>query len=320
MLRLMRAAGLACALGLGFLVAGCGGSDDDHHPPATVADVAQGDPRFTTLLAAVEAADLGDALTGDGPITLFAPTNDAFAALLDELGVTQDELLANTDLLRAVLTYHVLPAEVPAADVPLGSPITTVQGGYFKIDEVDGGLVITDGRNRSSNVVQTDLQAGNGVVHVIDRVLLPADKTVVETAQAAADATPPQFTILVEALTAAGLVDTLSGDGPFTVFAPTDAAFAALLDELGISKADLLANTDLLTQVLTYHVVPGLVLKADVPVDTAITTVEGGTFSIDADGVITDGRGRTANLVATDTLASNGVIHVIDRVILPAAE
>ena len=129
----------------------------------------------------------------------------------------------------------------------------------------------------------------------------------------------PRFSILVEAVVAAGLAATLQGPGPFTVFAPTDAAFAALLSELGISKQALLADTALLTQVLTYHVVPARVLAAQIPVGTPITTVQGQSFTISPALQITDQRGRVANITATDLLASNGVIHVIDRVLLPAA-
>lgn len=120
-------------------------------------------------------------------------------------------------------------------------------------------------------------------------------------------------------MVAAGLVDPLKSSGPFTVFAPTNAAFAALLAELGVTKQALLANTALFTAVLTYHVVPGRVLKADVPINTPIRTVQGQTFSIDATLKITDQRSRMANIVATDVFTSNGVIHVIDKMILPAA-
>jgi uncharacterized surface protein with fasciclin (FAS1) repeats len=130
--------------------------------------------------------------------------------------------------------------------------------------------------------------------------------------------TQANLSILVEAVVAADLATTLSGPGPFTVFAPTNDAFAALLTELGISKAALLADKPLLTKVLTYHVVSGKVLKAQVPVNTPITTVEGETFTVSSAFVITDQRGRTANITATDVAASNGVVHVIDKVILPA--
>ncbi|MBK9361435.1 MAG: fasciclin domain-containing protein [Rubrivivax sp.] len=299
---------LALVATTSFLAA-CGGGDD--HPSSTLA-VAQGDARFSILVEAVNAAGLADTLAGPGPLTVFAPTNDAFAALLTELGVTKDALLANKPLLTAVLTYHVLPAKVERAQVPLGQPVTTVQGGIFKVDAVGQNLVITDGRNRTATITATDVQAGNGVVHVIDRVILPADKTIVQTAQAL-----PQFSILVEAVVAADLAGALSGSGPFTVFAPTNDAFAALLAELGVSKDALLADKALLTQVLTYHVVPARVLKAQVPVGTPITSLQGQTFTIDATLAITDQRGRKAGIAATDVLASNGVIHVIDKVILP---
>ncbi|MDB5938165.1 MAG: fasciclin, partial [Polaromonas sp.] len=160
----------------------------------------------------------------------------------------------------------------------------------------------------------TDIQAGNGVVHVVDRVLLPADRNIVQTAQAL-----PQFSILVEAVVAANLQGTLSGTGPFTVFAPTNDAFAALLAELGVSKAALLANTALLTRVLTYHVVPGRVLQAEIPLGSNIATVQGNTLRVNADLTITDQRSRSSKIIATDVLTSNGVVHAIDRVILPAA-
>jgi uncharacterized surface protein with fasciclin (FAS1) repeats len=298
------------ACSVAFLAACGGGSDDDLF---TVLGVAKEDPQFSILAEAVTAADLDATLNGPGPFTVFAPTNTAFAALLTELGVTKEQLLADKALLTAVLTYHVLPAEVPKAAVPVGKAITTVQGGIFKIEAgANGALTIQDGRNRIANIVATDVEARNGVVHVIDKVILPADKTLVQTAQAL-----PQFSILVEAVVAAGLVDALSGAGPFTVFAPTNDAFAALLAELGVSKDALLADKALLTKVLTYHVVPARVLKAQVPVGTPITSLQGDSFTIDATLSITDQAGRTASIVATDVLASNGVIHVIDKVILP---
>lgn len=306
---------LAAALAAVALMAGCGGDDDPPplSPVGNVVQVAQGDARFSILAEAVVAADLATTLSGTGPYTVFAPTNDAFAALLTELGITKAQLLADKPLLTAVLKYHVLPARVFRSGVPAGLPITPLEGGIFKVDSVGGNLVITDGRNRTSRIVITDVPANNGVVHAIDKVILPANKNVVETAVAT-----PSFSILVEAVTAANLGGTLSGTGPFTVFAPTDTAFAALLAELGVTKEQLLADTALLTKVLTYHVVPGRVLKAAVPVGTPITTVQGETFTVNASLAITDRRNRTANITATDVLASNGVIHVIDKVILPA--
>ena len=293
------------------LVAACGGSDDP--VAANIVETAKADAKFSILVEAVVAADLATTLSGPGPFTVFAPTNDAFAALLTELGLTKAQLLADKALLTSVLTYHVLPSKVLKAGVPAGKAITTVQGGIFKIDAVGADLVITDGRNRTARITATDLATSNGVIHVIDKVLLPANKNIVQTAAAT-----PALSILVEAVTAANLGATLSGTGPFTVFAPTNTAFAALLTELGITKAALLADSALLTKVLTYHVLPSRVLKADVPVGPAITTVQGETFTVNASLVITDRRARTSNITATDVLTSNGVVHLIDKVILPA--
>jgi uncharacterized surface protein with fasciclin (FAS1) repeats len=297
---------------LSFLAA-CGGSDE-----VDIVKTAQSDPQFSILVEAVTAANLGATLSGPGPLTVFAPTNTAFAALLTELGISKEALLADKALLTAVLTYHVVPARVLASEVPIGKAVTTAQGGVFKVDAVNGGLRITDGRNRASTIVRTDIGTSNGIIHAIDKVLLPANRTVVQTAVAQSTATPPQFTVLVEAVVAAGLADTLGSAGPFTVFAPTDAAFTALLAELGVTKAALLADKALLTRVLTYHVVPGRVLKADIVPGTPVTTVQGQTFTVTPALAINDRRGRSANIVSTDVLASNGVIHAIDRVILPS--
>ena len=274
--------------------------------------LAQATPDLSILVEAVVAAGLVDTLKGTGPFTVFAPTNAAFAAALPELGLTKAQLLANKPLLTTVLTYHVLPARVASTAIPFGKAITTVQGSILKIDNVAGAVVITDGRNRTSKVVTPDVSASNGVVHIVDKVILPADKNIVQTAQSL-----PQFSILVEAVVAANLQGTLSGTGPFTVFAPTNTAFANLLTELGVTKDALLANTPLLTKVLTYHVVSGRFLKAEVPLNTAITTVQGDTLTVGSNLAITDQRARASNITATDVLTSNGVIHVVDRVILP---
>ena len=300
---------LLIVAGIGLLAA-CGGNDD----PPSVVDVVRDDSRYSILVQAIDTAELGGTLASEGPYTLFAPTDEAFAALLAELGLTSQQLLADRPLLTAVLTYHVLPARVSRADVPLGRAITTVQGGVFKVEAAGGSLVITDGRNRSSRISATDSAARNGVVHTVDRVLLPANRDIVQTAQAVAD-----FSILVEAVVAAGLQDALSGAGPLTVFAPTNAAFAALLNELGLSKAELLANVPLLRQVLTYHVVDGRALRADIVPGQPVATLSGRSFTIDAGLAITDGLGRRAQIGPADLFTSNGVIHVIDRVILPAA-
>ena len=203
------------------------------------------------------------------------------------------------------LKYHVLGASVPKASVPLGKAITPLAGGIFKIDAVGAGMVVTDGRNRKANITSTDVMASNGLIHVIDKVLLPPDKNIVQTAQAL-----PQFSILVEAVLAANLQGALSAAGPLTVFAPTNDAFAALLTELGMTKAQLLANTPLLTKVLT---VAGKVMAKDVKAGK-VKTVQGSELTLSTTGgVMVDG----AKVIAADIVADNGVIHVIDSVVLP---
>ena len=301
---------IAAAVGASTtLLQACGGGDDE--PQRNIVEVAQNTPDLSILVEAVVAAGLAPTLS-TGKLTVFAPTNAAFAALLAELGVTKEALLADKALLTAVLTYHVLGSNVPLANVPVGKAISPLAGGFFKIESL-GGLKITDGRNRVGNVTAPDIQASNGVVHLVDRVLLPANKDIVATAQSL-----PDFSILVEAVVAAGLVETLQSAGPFTVFAPTNAAFAALLGELGVGKDALLADKALLTKVLTYHVVGSRVLKAEVPVGSAIATVQGQTFMVDASLKITDQKQRVTGIVTTDVFTSNGVIHVVDRVLLPA--
>lgn len=163
---------LALAAGVTLpLLQACGGGDD--HEPGTVVALAAGDSRFSILVEAVTAAGLVDTLNGPGPFTVFAPTNDAFVALLGELNLTKEALLANTALLTSVLTYHVVPGALRAKDVaalPKPASVATVQGGAFT---VNGDLNITDGRNRNARLVITDLVASNGVIHAIDSVLLP---------------------------------------------------------------------------------------------------------------------------------------------------
>ena len=268
-----------------------------------IVDTAVGAGSFKTLVAAVQAAGLVDTLKGAGPFTVFAPTDAAFAKLPEG---TVESLLKpeNKAKLQAILTYHVVAGKVKAADVVKLSSATTVQGQQVDI-AVKNGKVSVD----NANVVKTDIETSNGVIHVIDSVLLPADKDIVDTAVGAGS-----FKTLVAAVQAAGLVDTLKEDGPFTVFAPTDEAFGKLPEG---TVAHLLKpeNRDQLVAILTYHVVAGKVMASDVVKISSAKTVNGksATVKVGDAGVMIDG----ANLVATDIETSNGVIHVIDSVILP---
>jgi transforming growth factor-beta-induced protein len=282
-------------------------------PPAkNIVETAIANPQFSTLVAAVQAAGLVDTLSGPGPFTVFAPTNAAFEALLAELGLTAPQLLANKPLLTQVLTYHVLASRTLAEGLTSGLALATVQGQPVRFQRGTAGLNVLDARNRAAGVVTADVVASNGVIHAIDKVILPTDRNLVQLAQSL-----PQFSILVEAVVAADLQGALSGTGPFTVFAPTNDAFAALLHELNITKAALLADKPLLTKVLTYHVVPSQVLSSGIPFGQPVTSLQGQTFVIGRDLKITDQRARQAGIVATDVPASNGVVHVIDKVILP---
>lgn len=138
----------------------------------SIAELAAGNEKLTILTAALKAAGLDTMMMDAGEYTVFAPTDDAFAALLTKLGVTKDELLANTDLLKTVLPYHVVPMVVKAADIPYGTDIKTVNGQTISISDAN---VITDASGNTANIVGTDVMATNGVVHVIDTVLLPKE-------------------------------------------------------------------------------------------------------------------------------------------------
>jgi uncharacterized surface protein with fasciclin (FAS1) repeats len=302
------------ALGATVVLPACGGGGGGGFVPVVpnLVQSAQTKPELSVFVEALSAADLNATLQGSGPYTVFAPTNDAFTALLGELGLSKDALLANKPLLTTVLKYHVLSGAVRKSDIPLGKAIVPLAGGFFKIEAAGSALKLTDGRNRVTSVLSTDGGALNGVLHTVDRVLLPANQDIVQTAQAT-----PSLSILVEAVVVAGLADTLKGPGPYTVFAPTNAAFAALLAELGLTKDALLADTALLTKVLTYHVLPARVLKAEIPLDTPIPSVQGQTIIINSSLQVIDQRGRSSGIAATDIFNTNGVVHVIDKVLLP---
>lgn len=152
------------------LLAACGGGDDDEHAPPTIVATAQATPNLSILVEAVVAANLAGTLSAPGPLTVFAPTNNAFAALLTELGVTKEALLADKSLLTTVLTYHVVSGRVLKDQVPINTPIATLQGATFT---VGADLRITDGRRRSAAILATDILCSNGVVHIIDKVILP---------------------------------------------------------------------------------------------------------------------------------------------------
>ncbi len=269
-------------------------------PPADIVDTAIADGRFTTLVAAVQAAGLVDALKADGPLTVFAPTDDAFSKLPEG---TVEALLADPEALANILLYHVVDGRMMASEVVGMEKVVALQGKSAVISQ-DMGKVMID----NAEIVITDILTSNGVIHVIDSVILPPND-IVETAIA-----DGRFTTLVAALQAADLVETLQGEGPFTVFAPTDDAFA----KLPAGTVDTLLkpeNLDQLKSILLYHVVAGKVMAADVVTLESAETVLGQDVIIK----VTDGKVfiNDSEVIITDIETSNGVIHVIDTVLLP---
>jgi len=266
--------------------------------PASIVQTAVSAGKFNTLVAAVKAADLVEALEGEGPFTVFAPSDEAFAKLP---AGTVEALLENKEKLTSILLYHVVPGKVMAKDAVKLTSAKTLLGQDLPIAAGEGVQV------GGANVVATDIECTNGVIHVIDSVIMPKD--IVGIAAGSSD-----FSTLVAAVKAAGLVETLQGDGPFTVFAPTNAAFAKIP---AATLNDLLKpeNKAKLQAILTYHVVPGKVMAKDVVGLKSAKSVEGGKIKISVkDGaVMVD----DANVTATDIVALNGVIHVIDTVIMP---
>ena len=258
---------------------------------------------FKTLATALGAADLAGVLKGDGPFTVFAPTDDAFAKL--PAGTVETLLKPeNKQQLVDVLTYHVVAGKVPAAQVVKLSGASTLNGQRADI-KVEGGAVSVD----AANVIKTDINCSNGIIHVIDQVILPASDDIPTTAVKAGS-----FTTLVAAVKAAGLAEALTGKGPFTVFAPTDEAFGKL-PEGTLQSLLQPENKGKLAAILKYHVVPGRVYSPDALKAGSAKTLQGDAIRIGITGGAATVNG--AKLVATDLDASNGVIHVIDSVLLP---
>ena len=303
-----RSSALTLSLFLAFSLMACDSSDVEPEPqPDPIGTLAANTAQLSTLTAALQAADLVDALNGPGPFTVFAPVNSAFDALGGDV-VGQLLEPSNEAILSKVLTYHVVPGRIMAADLSDGQTAATLQGESVTFD-IDGSTVTIDG----VRIIQTDIMAGNGVVHLIDGVLTtPLD--LVDTA------TIQGFDNLVAAVASAGLVDALRADGPLTVFAPTDQAFEDAASALGLSLSELLALPNL-DDILLYHVVSGAVPSSALSDGQVVTTLNGASFAIDLGSgaaIDTDQDGTSdANIVATDVNVKNGIIHVLDAVLLP---
>merc|ERR1711879_585513 len=281
--------------------------------------LAQANEDLSTLVAAVVAADLADTLSGAGPFTLFAPTNEGF----DKLPAgTVDSLLKpeNKAQLADILTYHVLGSEVKSTDLKPFQRVPTVEGKNLHVIAYDGKVKVGPSIKELKNVVAADNLASNGVAHIIDGVMLPPSKVeaskpnIVELAQSVDD-----LSTLVTAVVAADLADTLSSPGPFTVFAPTNEGFAAL--PAGTVDALLKPeNKAQLADILTFHVLPEQVLSTDLKTYQRVATVEGKHLDVIKShaGVHVGADLKSLKKVTSaDNLASNGVAHIIDGVMLP---
>ena len=289
-----------------FTLSSC--DDDDIKPEdKNIVEIASEDAQFTTLVSALERTGLDATLTSLNNVTVFAPTNAAFNALGVDLGTISDEALTE------ILLYHVISARIPSTDIADGQTYVSTAAATgpdanalsVLVENTGGNVTI----NASVNVVQTDIVGKNGIIHVVDAVIMPLD--VVGHASANTN-----FSELVGALVAADgdLVGALSATGPFTVFAPLNSAFEA------ISTVVAGLTPEQLAQVLTYHVVAGSNVRSSALTDgMEVTSLNGAVFTINLGNevTITDTQGNTATVVLTDVQATNGVIHVLDRVILP---
>ena len=258
-----------------------------------------------TLTAAITAAGLVETLQGSGPYTVFAPTDAAFSAIQSDV----DNLLKpeNKNELAKVLTCHVVKGKMMANDLKKDQELTALDGSKLKVTMMnDGKIMVGD-----AHITVADVAASNGVVHMIDKVILPA-KPEVKAKDIVGIASESAKT-LAAAVTAAGLIETLQGAGPYTVFAPTDAAFADIQKDVdNLMKPE---NKTKLSKILTYHVISGKTMAADLQDGQMITTVEGSKLKV----TIKDGKVMIngANVISADIPASNGVIHVIDKVVMP---
>ncbi|WP_158293159.1 fasciclin domain-containing protein [Tamlana fucoidanivorans] len=276
-------------------------------PNLTIAGIAGSSDDFSILFDAVVKANLGGILTDGGPFTVFAPTNKAFMDLLEATPYNSLDDIP-MDVLTQILLYHVVDGYVFSNQLMNGF-VPTLNGAavYVNLDMAPM-VYINDSKVKISNV-----QATNGVIHAIDKVLMPPTMNLVETA-ASFD---PEFSLLLTAANAAGLGDTLSNGGPFTVFAPTNQAFLNFLNLSDLEEAKGVIqglDTTVLTNILLYHVVEGRVYSSDLS-SGSVTTLNG-NFDLDLSSLTIDGNAMLIPELL-NVQATNGVIHVVDAVLMP---
>lgn len=291
-----------------LLSASCSDDDDDNGTSdKNIVEIAQGTPSLSTLVDALVAADLTDALSGDGPFTVFAPSNDAFAKLDPDV---LNNIISTPSLLTSLLQYHVAGAELTSGQ--LNGTVQTLLSGQTLDAENAGGVTI----NGTANVTTADVLASNGIIHVIDEVLIPEDFYAQTLAQIVAGS--PDHTILLSALAKPELSDLLAAANDptqdLTVFAPTNTAFEGVLAALNKTSIDDIP-VELLKEIVTYHIL-GMAVSSDQLVNGDVETLlPGESVTVD----LTDGvKINNANVTAADLKAVNGVAHVVDAVLLPS--
>ncbi|QDO92799.1 hypothetical protein FNB79_02010 [Formosa sediminum] len=322
-----------------FVITACDNDDDatDMSSSQNIVEIAQDTPELSNLVSALLLADsetdsnLVETLSEDGPFTVFAPTNQAFVDLLNQLDGFNSLSDFDTDegkaMLTTILQYHVVAgAAVNSSALSDNQEITTAQGEMITVSLTDG-VYIADATTEEAMVTQANIEASNGVIHIIDKILLPQEIIDMLNSQTLVDLVvgTDDLSILEAALIKADLVDTLNSEGPFTVFAPTNDAFANLLNALGddynsLDDFDTEEEIALLKNILLYHVITTEVYAADLSETSVETAYVGNSINIVTSGdtfVIQDATGETANILSADILGSNGVAHVIDRVLLP---
>lgn len=294
---------------------GCGGDSDS--PSQDVFQTANANG-FTDLTAAIEAAGLKSTIeSSSAQYTVFAPTNAAFDATASQLGFSSATAMISAlppATLASLLQYHVLGQKESSSMLGGMTSVTTLYAVNSSPTTLSlsasGGLSITDADLTTAHVTKADVGASNGVIHVVDKVLVPP--ALLNAVQMAS--LNSSFSTLVGAVKAANLTSTLSGAGRFTVFAPNNAAFAAIQSTVNS------LSTAQLTTVLEYRVLPQAVPAANIPFGQPVNTVANQTITINSGTppAITDTTSTPAHIVATDVKASNGYIHVIDKVLIPA--
>lgn len=286
--------------------------DETPTPDPNVVEVAASNSNFSTLVSAVQTAGLVPTLSGTGPFTVFAPTNDAFNRFLTANGLTATQLLAS-DGLGETLTYHVVGALVPASSVSAGK-VTSVSGDPFYVSIAPNNEIWINGNTK---ITATDVMASNGIIHVLENVITPPTQSIAQIAIASTTAAQPEFTQLVAALVRANLAGAFQGgfDDDLTVFAPTDAAFRNLYAALGVTSVDEIP-LETLTAVLQYHVVPARAFSQDLRQGASLPTLlTGKNLTVNLSDLKINDAGLVA--AALNIHATNGVIHVIDKVMLP---